>query len=114
MNREDERSRSHTNLVFKIIGLTYLVVFGIYMVYEFLFNRTDTTSHIIAIVGGIVILAIAIPLAVSTVHQLGSERRYVQRHGRFDTVEGETVYAGGKEKSSNPGKRQHSKKKKRK
>lgn len=93
--------------------MAYLVVFGGYMFYEFMFNRADSSSHTIAIIAAVVVVVVGIPLGISVVRELGTERRYVQKHG-FNVTPGETVYPGGKRKPQNPAKKQRSKSKKRK
>lgn len=98
MNKKDQRSAVATSTLLKLIAAVYIVVFAIFLIKEYLFDNADSGNHAFAIIGGIILLIVAIPLIISSIRGIGDQRAYVQKHGnrmRMPDGEGTTVYSSG-------------------
>ena len=87
MSRREEERRASSGTLIKAIILLYIVFFDFGFVKEYVFTRPDTTSHIIGIVVGVILLAIAIILSVSTIKGLGVSRKYYQKNVRAKPID---------------------------
>jgi len=87
MSRKEEERRASSGTIIKVLVLMYIVVFEIGFVKEYVFTRADSTSHIIGIVVGVILLAIGIPLLISTIKGIGASRRYYQKNSRVKPVD---------------------------
>ena len=96
MNNNGRKSGGDISMILKVLAVMYLFALGIGFVKEYVFTRTDATSHTIGIIIGIVALAIAVPLVISAVKSVGKTRKYTQKTIKVKPVDYSNVKPGKK------------------
>ena len=87
MSRREEERKASSGTLIKAIILLYCIFCGVAFVKEFVFTRADTSSHVIGIVVGVILLVLTVILSVSTVKGIGASRKYYQKNGRAKPVD---------------------------
>jgi len=117
MNRKEQRSSFAASTMLKFIASIYLIVISIFLLKEYLIDRTDAADNTMIIIGGIIVLIAAVFLLISAFRGIGVQRDYVKKHGVSGHYSGDgIVYPGGTaadtaaKKSTSPPKKKKKKK----